>query len=276
MSKLLNFKEWVSLPDAINLIAKQTNEKLALKDIYELALNGHLSLAVYYYEFGFVQRGFIVDESLNVKDQTCEAAEVFKEIDDDWYDEEFSLQEALQLSETEQVGWSYKIYRAGGVWDFVPIEAYKRALKNRYNSQLNPNYESHWITFDSIYIVRDGIYARPVIRLDASEGYSGSNCCAAVDFEDDAMLGVRPSELQRFVNVLNGDAPQIETVEKALHPKSRNTYLKIIGALANKYDLSLENRNTTAVIMRATEKIGHPVSDDTIRTVIGDVKKLIG
>lgn len=57
-----------------------------------------------------------------------------------------------------------------------------------------------------------------------------------------------------------------------VNPKSRNTYLKVIAALANRNGkIDLHERGAAVTISRATEHFGFPVSEDTTRKVIREI-----
>lgn len=278
MKKLLKFKEWVSLQDAIRFIREQTGEAISLADIYELAINRHLSLSVYFYDYAFAYRGYLLDASLNLKSDETRCPDGLEATCDDCYDGDYSLNEMLELSECERVAWSYKVYRISGIWDILTRGAFKPSFKTRYNNYLNPDRDNELIFFDSISLARNGHYAQPVMRIDPSEGYYRSNCIACCDIWDDATLGIRPEELERFVASYNGDdsGDKVGSQSKPLHPKTRNTYLKLIATLAKdaNYDLKLDG--IAVSIEAATERMGHKVTDDTIRKVIKEVEDLIG
>ena len=60
-----------------------------------------------------------------------------------------------------------------------------------------------------------------------------------------------------------------------LNPKCKNTYLKIIAALAQKNRrLDLHERGAAGAITRAVNEIGFSVSDDTARKIIKEIDEL--
>lgn len=62
---------------------------------------------------------------------------------------------------------------------------------------------------------------------------------------------------------------------EGVNPKSRNTYLKVIAALANRNGkIDLHERGAAVTISRATENFGFPVSEDTTRKIIKEIEEL--
>lgn len=45
LSKLSNFKEWLTLEQTANRISKELGEDVTLADLYQLSLDGHLKLS---------------------------------------------------------------------------------------------------------------------------------------------------------------------------------------------------------------------------------------
>lgn len=62
---------------------------------------------------------------------------------------------------------------------------------------------------------------------------------------------------------------------EGVNPRSRNTYLKVIAALANRNGkIDLHERGAAVTISRATENFGFPVSEDTTRKIIKEIEEL--
>ncbi|MCI7616959.1 MULTISPECIES: hypothetical protein [Desulfovibrio] len=62
---------------------------------------------------------------------------------------------------------------------------------------------------------------------------------------------------------------------EGVNPRSRNTYLKVIAALANRNGkVDLHERGAAVTISRATENFGFPVSEDTTRKIIKEIEEL--
>lgn len=77
------------------------------------------------------------------------------------------------------------------------------------------------------------------------------------------------------IRVLNENKGVIESelaglraiVDKVMHTTERNTLLTIIAALCDYSDIKFRERGAASQIVKMTEEIGAPVSDDTIRSV---------
>ncbi len=62
---------------------------------------------------------------------------------------------------------------------------------------------------------------------------------------------------------------------EGVNPRSRNTYLKVIAALANRNGkIDLHERGAAVTISRTTENFGFPVSEDTTRKIIKEIEEL--
>lgn len=85
---------------------------------------------------------------------------------------------------------------------------------------------------------------------------------------DDSVLVVRTNALREF----EGSLLDSETgAKKALASNERNSLLTIIAALCGYSKIDLDARGAAAHIARLTEKIGAPVSDDTVRRALEKV-----
>lgn len=60
-------------------------------------------------------------------------------------------------------------------------------------------------------------------------------------------------------------------VDKAMTTTERNTLLTIIAALCDYSDIKYQERGAAGQIVKMTEEIGAPVTDDTIRNVFGKI-----
>lgn len=61
-------------------------------------------------------------------------------------------------------------------------------------------------------------------------------------------------------------------VDKAMTTTERNTLLTIIAALCDYSDIKFRERGAAGQLVKMTEEIGAPVSDDTIRGVFGKIQ----
>ena len=88
----------------------------------------------------------------------------------------------------------------------------------------------------------------------------------------DGVYVVRSSAILEFLTRVNGPQDQ----EKSLSTTERNSLLRLIAALCKQSNFNINDRGITSALVAATEDIGEPVSDDTIRKIIKQVKTLLG
>ncbi len=73
-------------------------------------------------------------------------------------------------------------------------------------------------------------------------------------------------------NALLGERDSLRAmVDRAMTTTERNTLLTIIAALCDYSDIKLQERGAASKIVKMTEEIGAPVTDDTIRNVFGKI-----
>jgi hypothetical protein len=62
---------------------------------------------------------------------------------------------------------------------------------------------------------------------------------------------------------------------KEINTTERNTLLTIISALCHQSGIAIEERGVAGRISRMTEKIGVPISEDTIRNKLKEIKEVV-
>lgn len=98
-----------------------------------------------------------------------------------------------------------------------------------------------------------------------------SDFLPAQGLPQDAVLVVRTDELRRFESTLNENTQN----EKPLNTTERNTLLTIIAAMCKYEGIDPKDRTATSEILKMTEDLGAPVSDDTIRSVLKKIPNAI-
>lgn len=84
----------------------------------------------------------------------------------------------------------------------------------------------------------------------------------------------RIADLEGQIAALKAELEKARQAE-GVNPRSRNTYLKVIAALANRNGkIDLHERGAAVTISRATENFGFPVSEDTTRKIIKEIEEL--
>lgn len=84
-------------------------------------------------------------------------------------------------------------------------------------------------------------------------------------------LIIRTDELLRFVRSQQEDVIAQEPSEKPIKSKERNTLLVLIGAFCKNADIDPSARGVTPKLVAMTERVGAPLSDDSIRKILSQV-----
>ena len=86
--------------------------------------------------------------------------------------------------------------------------------------------------------------------------------------EHDYALVIRTKEITRFILSLE----ETPLAQKPLGSKERNSLLVLIGALCKEVDIDPEQRGVSSSLVKMTEIIGAPLTDDTIRKILSQIE----
>lgn len=88
-------------------------------------------------------------------------------------------------------------------------------------------------------------------------------------------FGWFPADLPNLDEILTGLDPREPPQRRGAVTKSRDTLLTIIAALAANCGISLNERGSASRVVESMERIGAPVSDDTVRAVLKEIPAAI-
>jgi hypothetical protein len=103
-------------------------------------------------------------------------------------------------------------------------------------------------------------------------GRDSENYSPAGGLPEDSVMVVRTDALRAFEQSING-AP--EPKEKPLTTTERNSLLVMIAALCDYSAIDFAARGVTDQIVGMTERLGSPVSDDTVRNVLKQIPNAV-
>lgn len=305
MSKLFKLKEWLTLDEAAQHLAVVLGESVLEKDIYRLALDGHLQLSINIINGTQVHKGKYIDPE-NVK----------------W--REFSFPSArekpVQIPDSLHMGGKLflkleeKVKSVDGVWDLVMWGGALLDVEHQYQ-QLIGGPEVTLISIDGTFIESDGVVCQVLESFDENEYQKGSlarerdmeTFIATNDLSVDKIKGIRQKfkqEREKYLKVKksqtdeqnyypSGGLPSEgvlvvrtkaimdflnsleEGVEKLLSTKERHTMLVIIAALCKEANIDYSQRGIASAIQHLTENIGSPITDDTIRSVLKQINEAV-
>jgi hypothetical protein len=89
---------------------------------------------------------------------------------------------------------------------------------------------------------------------------------------NDSVLVVRTSAIMDFLQSVNGEPAK---TEKPLSTKERQTLLVLIAAMCKQARLDWKAKGVSVAIASATEEIGAPVTDDTIRKILKQIDEAV-
>jgi hypothetical protein len=310
MSKLFKLKKWLTLPDAAKHLSIVFGEEVTEADILRLSLDEHLKLSVHLVNGAVARRGKVVNlnqaqmyllptdskglslddlmphflRSVTLEDNLPEA--VKKELDDKklTYSIKGILLKSNEVLELENTNIFYS--DISGVFDLPMVGGEALDIEHKYQMLTNGAEVTGTFLEGTFVISLDGEWWQlqshfndnPYSKTDEDKKerakkplYHPDNYYPAGGLPKDAVLVVRTEELRRFELSLSDESK----LEKPLNTTERNTLLTIIAAMCKYESIDPKDRGTTSEIVRMTEDLGAPLSDDTIRSVLKKIPNAI-
>ena len=115
--KLLNLREWLTVPDAARHISNIFKEKVSEADILRLALDEHLKLSVYFVNHAHAIRGKVV--SYEKKDKEVNGA---------------LFRKRINIDNDRYLNLEGEVTSIGGVWDLCMIGNERLEVENKYQN----------------------------------------------------------------------------------------------------------------------------------------------
>lgn len=263
MMKLFKLKEWLTIPEAAKHLSNLFGEAVGDSDILRLALDGQLSLSIYFANKQEGKRATI---------RTVNASDIFPDVSDtenvmlDLTDDE----ELLQIQADE-------IIALEGLFDIPMIFGSRQEVERRYHESIGSKvagsfgeiivkrneaiFEMQSRHRDPLFLQLDDgedINVQNVLRKSAIQHYS-----ASCRFPDDSLLVVKTSVLREFEASVIGGA---ENKKKPQLAVSDNTLVATIAALL----ASFPNGKLPSGkdLEKAAASVGVSISDDSIRKAL--------
>ena len=243
MKKLLNFRKWLTVPDAAEHLSGMFEEPVSEADVLRLALDGHLTLSIHFVRPAFARCGPIVP---------CEGHKAFKaryrgvndfssdSISAVWTD---NGEHVLELGD--------EVVPLTGVWDLPMLRGERMEVERRYQT-LKGGAEVHETSLGLPLVCDDaGTACLLQIRLDGSRPkpfFHWSNWGPARNLPPDGVVVVRVDALRKFEDRIS-EPEKLE--EKPLDTRERTSLLIIIAALAKMAKLDLTKPSKAAAAMIA-------------------------
>jgi hypothetical protein len=251
MTKLYALKEWLTVPDTARHLTVLLGEEVKQSDVLRLALDGQLTLSVYFVNPMWGRSGRIVPRS---EANTAEAEAL--------NDETASTVERIFLDQNNVAELGPEVVPIWGVWDFTMWGVERREVEKRYE-ELTGGPHVQVYSFDGPLVSRpDGTICQlqePVGPEKRSKG-STNQFRTFDEIPSDCVWVIRTSALQEFeARLARKETPPKS--ENSLGSRERTTLLLIIAALARLSKLNLSKPSATATAIESeTERMGAPVS----------------
>jgi hypothetical protein len=234
VSKLFKLKEWVTVSDAARHLSQIVNEPVSEADIYQMALDGHLKISVYFPNRAKARLGRVIP----YKDVPRRVLPPVDEKGPITYVDGYPLYDLpegkLPESETPFIHFEKEVVSIDGVWDLA-MQGNER-LDIEYDlQQLIGGPDVTMFNIEGTFLNRkDGMWAalqqtfpdRVIVDAEGKEKSIKASYYPAEGLGADCTRVVRVSEIMALQSKLDGSA-----LNKALSTRERNTLLVLIGVL---------------------------------------------
>lgn len=290
MSKLFNWREWLTVAEAAQHLSNGLDEEVTEADVLRLALDGHLKLSVYFVNGNMARCGKVIKLETIDNHRHWDGPEMISED---------GVKYITRLEE--------EVVAISGLFDLEIGGGVSMSIEKKYQ-QLTGGPAETIQGGDLTYVNgRNGLTYEIQESFDCDECTSGStaelkmlkqhiadNRIAAAEAKillnkhekernefldrrlsqsdvenyypagrlpDDAILVVRTGVLREFEQSMSGAPP---AQDKPLLANERSTLLIIIAALCDDDGINLQERGAAQRITDLTETFGAPISYDTV------------
>ncbi len=270
LKKLLNLKQWLTVPDAARHLSILLGEDVSEADVLRLALDGHLTLSVYFVNHTSARCGPIVSRA-DAKRHTVPAFDNF---------------EATEIIEGVEVGdqvieYLPLIFQLQDVWDLKMQGAEQIDVEHRYQFLTGGPPVDLYSLAGAIVCREDGTHCQLQLHFSENEFANPKNLkkphndpanyYPAPGLPADSVLVVRTSSLRDLEARLS--EPD-QRAEKPLQRRERNTLLVIIAALAELPKIDVKKPSSAAAAIESqTIRMGARVSarriEDHLKLIAG-------
>jgi hypothetical protein len=254
LRKLLKLKEWLTVPEAARHLSILFGEEVGEADVLRLALDGHLTLSVFFVNHAKAHCGPIV----SLKD-----AKRYKLQMPDG--ETLNTIQGLRINEGEVLELGESVVTLKGVWDLPMLGAERLDVEHWYQ-MLTSGPAVNLIVLDGAVVSReDGTMCQLLDRFEheSKEPWDNPrNYHPAGGLPSDSVFVVRTSALRKLEERISelDKAP-----EKPIERRERTTLLVIIAALAKLAKIDVAKPSSAAATIESqTALMGARVAARTI------------
>lgn len=262
MQKLLNLKEWLTVPDAARHLAILFGEDVSEPDVLRLALDGHLTLSVYFvnHTSGRCGSAVPIQEAAQRVVPTLDGKDILR------------LFAGLAIDGERVIEWKPGIVTIEGVWDLTMLGPERLDVEHRYQLLTGGPIVSLQSLEAPLVRRDDGTYCQLQAHFSDNEFFDSkslkkpysdpANYYPAGGLPEDSVLVVRTSALRDLVSRVSKPA---ERTERPVERRERNTLLVILAALADMARIDVSKPSAAgATIESKTAQMGVRVAARTI------------
>lgn len=314
MSKLFKLKEWLNLEETAKHLTTVLGEDVTVADIYRLALDGHLVLSMYFPNQAEGNLGEVV--GLDRAERMPEELALLHSVSPGDNLTPPAIIISPCIGDGQFINWQNNVIFIDGVWDLPMLAGEKLDVEHEFlQLSGGPSMECINIdgaflrqgdvfarimesTEENSYVAgslahKRELEAKILVNSTSEEAVkkiwetfaedrkqflkdklapNSSNYYPAGGLPKDGVYVVRTAAIVDFLNRIN----ETPIIEKPLSTKERNSLLTLIAALCKEAKYDVNKRGIASSLAKATEELGKPLTDDTIRKILNQVKDLLG
>lgn len=290
MSKIFKLKQTLSLVDAARHLSMSLEEDVSVQDILLLTLDKHIILSARFLEPLYAVTGCEVgkDERIVFEEKVHAIEGIFdlvmsgteRSVITELYNHKSDCSEFIAGGYD---GFYLKrndtYYRLQSTLSLDANENNKPAIEDKLNRFLaSKGMTVNDVMDHSNYATLNDEEIDLLIQLSTSlqSELDNDEVLSSVEFihldECCYELVVRTSEITSFIESLQNKKVKMLSEEKTLGNKERRTLYRVIRSLCHNGGIDLNERGVTATLQKVTDLAGEPLSHETIRKLIINLK----
>ena len=253
MSKLFKLKQWLTVPDAAKRLSLDLDEEVTEADVLRLALDGHLALSVRFVNpvTAFAATVIPLNEAPTIEGPDGEKVYAAPTIGDD---------KAL-ISDDRPTTLT-------GVYDLPFLGGEQLDVEHRYQALTNGSPVEVFCPHGTFVSGPGGT----LLQLYHRGGERDIDFYPASGLPGDAAMVVRRDALLAFEQSI---ADNRQSIDRPLGTQERRTRLVVIAALCHLSKIKPGSHGEASRIAAATERLGAPVSADTISQIFREIEEAV-
>lgn len=288
MSKLFKLKKFFTLDEAVRHLSSSLEEEVTKADIFNLALEGHLTVSVRFQGMFVMSPGRVFED---IADDTSSEMAISKgmAVGED-LKEPYTISKALgyPMSLREWLFFGREIMYAYGIWDLSMLGQEYEYIENLYYEEAASGGIGGFNgRIKAIVLKQDDSFCKlkdieQPLDLPEREVASFIDSASNDEFFDCLNLDSYPhqlvikiEELTRFIQSLQDESSLPAPNEKPLATRERNTLLVLIGALCQQLGINPASSGVANSVVAMTDLVGAHVDEGTVKNKLDQVADVL-